>query len=87
MLLFEAFAELALLVGEFLALLRALSVALGFLGLVVEIALIVHRAVGVLQRTVHGAVHRTIRLLTRGAALAHLDLHVLHLVEHASACR
>src|SRR5262249_31358122 len=80
-LLFEALAQLALLVGELLAFL-GVALALCFLGLVVEVALIVHRAVGVLHRGVHGPVPRTVRRLRGAAATAHLQLHVLHLVEH-----
>jgi hypothetical protein len=59
MLLLQAFALLALLVGEFLA---ALGIALAhcFISRVVEVALVVERAVGVLQRAVHGAAHRAV---------------------------
>ena len=83
LLLFEALAQLALLVGEFLALLGARAVALGLFRCVIEIALIIHSAVGVLKCAVHGAVHRAVGLLSALSAAAHLDLHVLHLLEHA----
>src|SRR5690606_14653824 len=82
LLLLQAFALLALLVGKLLATLCAATFALRLFRLIAEIALVVEGAVGVLQRTVHGAIERAVLLLAV-AALAHLDLHVLHLVEHA----
>ena len=82
LLLLKALALLALLVGEFLTALCAAAVALRILRFVAEIALVVEGAVGVLQGAVHRAVQRAVLLLA-AAALTHLDLHVLHLVEHA----
>src|SRR5690606_8164992 len=81
-LLLEALAQLALLVGQFLAALR-IALTLGLLGGVVEVALVVERAVGVLQRAIEGAVHRPVLLLSARTAATHLDLHVLHVVEQA----